>query len=511
VSGSTFEVHRPADGSLLATLPVADATAVSEAVAAARSAQPSWASLNPRDRARRMENLVRVLGRRADDVADVVRSETGKPAAEALTEVVVSVDLLRFYAKKGPGHLRPRRVGSGWMPWKKAWVERVPHGVVGAITPWNYPFIIPMDTVVAALFAGNAVVLKPSELTPLSALLIGELCTEAGLPSDLVRVVTGDGSTGEALIRSGVDRIVFTGSTATGRRVMAAAAETLTPVTLELGGKDPAIVLDDADLDRAVPGVVFGALFNAGQTCLSVERVLVARSRYDEFVRRATELLASLRVGTGVDVDVGPLVSRAQVDVVERHVTQAVAGGARALVGGGRQAPGSSVFLPTLLVHVKPSMDVVSAESFGPLLPVLPFDDDDEAVGLANESRYGLFASVWTRDSTRGIRVARRLHASGVSINDVLSHYAVAGLPMGGVGESGFGRRRGLEGLDEMARTRSMLVDRGGRRREPWWFPYGAGQIRLIRAVLEWRVRRGPAGLLAFARSMARRRERHGA
>jgi acyl-CoA reductase-like NAD-dependent aldehyde dehydrogenase len=510
VSGPTLEVHDPTDGSLLATLPVADATAVSEAVAAARSAQVPWASLDPRDRARSMGHLARVLGRRADDVADVVRRETGKPVAEALTEVVVSADLVRFYAKKAPGHLRPRRVGSGWMPWKKAWVERVPHGVVGAITPWNYPFIIPMDTVIAALFAGNAVVLKPSELTPLSALLIGELCTEAGLPSDLVRVVTGDGSTGAALIRCGVDRMVFTGSTVTGRKVMAAAAEALTPVTLELGGKDPAIVLDDADLDRAVPGVVFGALFNAGQTCLSVERVLVARSRYDEFVRRATELLGSLRVGTGGDIDVGPLVSGAQVDVVERHVTQAVAEGARALVGGGRQAPGSSVFMPTLLVDVNPSMDVVSVESFGPLLPVLPFDGDDEAVALANASRYGLFASVWTRDSARGIRIARRLHASGVSITDVLSHYAVAGLPMGGVGESGFGRRRGLEGLEEMTRTRTMLVDRGGRSREPWWFPYGESQIRLIRAVLEWRVRPGPAGLLAFVRSMVRRRSRHG-
>jgi acyl-CoA reductase-like NAD-dependent aldehyde dehydrogenase len=506
VSGPTFEVRSPADDSLLATLPVADAGTVSEAVAAARSAQASWASLDPGDRVPPMEDLVRVLGRRAGEVADVVRSETGKPLPEALTEVVVSVDLLRFYAKKAPGHLRPRRVGSGWMPWKKAWVERVPYGVVGAITPWNYPFIIPMDTVAAGLFTGNAVVLKPSEITPLSALLIGELCAEAGLPSDLVRVVTGDGSTGEALTRSGIDRIVFTGSTATGRRVMTAAADTLTPVTLELGGKDPAIVLDDADLDRAVPGVVFGALFNAGQTCLSVERVLVARPRYDEFVRRATELLSSLRVGTGAEADVGPLISGAQADVVERHVTQAVAAGARALVGGGRQAPGSSIFLPTLLVDVTPSMDVVAAESFGPLLPVLPFEDDDEAVALANASRYGLFASVWTRDSARGIRLARRLHASGVSINDVLSHYALAGLPMGGMGDSGFGRRRGLEGLEEMTRTRTMLVDRAGRRREPWWFPYGEGQMRLIQAVLEWRVRRGPAGLLAFVRSMMRRR-----
>jgi acyl-CoA reductase-like NAD-dependent aldehyde dehydrogenase len=507
---TTFEVRSPLDGSRLADVPIYDAPAVAEAVARARAAQPAWAALGARARARRMEALAGVLRRRSDEIAQVVRKETGKPFGEALTEVAVSADLIRFYAQVAPDHLGPRRVGTGWMPWKKAWVEREPHGVVGAIAPWNYPFILVMDCVSPALFAGNAVVVKPSEFTPLSALLVRDLCRDAGLPAELVEVATGDGRTGEALVRAGVDRIVFTGSTSAGRKVMAAAADTLTPVTLELGGKDPAIVLEDADLERAVPGVVFGALFNAGQTCLSVERVLVARRIQDDFVRRATALVATLRIGTGPDADVGPMVTAAQAAIVERHVSAAVAGGARVVTGGHRQAPGSGVYLPTILVDVDPSMDIWSRESFGPLLPVVPFDSDDEAVRMANAGGYGLFASVWTQDRDRGLRMARRLRAGGVSINDVLSHYAVPGLPMGGVGQSGFGRRRGIEGLEEMCRTRTLLVDRLGRAREPWWYPYTAAQTRLTRAVLEWRTRRGPGGLIAFVRGLSRKRDGHG-
>jgi acyl-CoA reductase-like NAD-dependent aldehyde dehydrogenase len=505
VSATTYDVRRPADGSLLATLPVQGAAAVAEAVAAARRAQTSWAALGAERRAGRLAALGGVLRRRCDDIARSVRGETGKPMAEAITEVLVSADLVRFYTDEAPRHLRPRRVSPGWMPWKKAWVEREPHGVIGAITPWNYPFILAMDCVSPALFAGNGVVLKPSEFTPLTTLLIPDLCREAGLPDDLVRVVTGDGRTGEALVRSAVDRVVFTGSSATGRKIMAVAAETLKPVTLELGGKDPAIVLEDADLERAVAGVAFGALFNAGQTCLSIERVLVARPVYDDFVRRTEALVSSLTAGTGPEADVGPIVTPAQLAIIERHVAEAVAQGARVLTGGALQSPGSRVYLPTVLVDVDPAMAVMSQESFGPLLPILPFEDEDDAVRKANAGGYGLFASVWTRDRARGLRLGRKLRAGGVSINDVLSHYAVPGLPIGGVGDSGFGKRRGLEGLEEMCRTRTLLADRGGRSREPWWYPYSAPQTRLIRAVLEWRTRRGPAGWMAFVRGLLRR------
>jgi len=470
--------------------PVQGEEEVRAAVARARAAQRAWGALAAVDRARRLAELGRVLGRRADEIAQRIRMETGKPEAEALAEIVVSADLIRFYRRAAPRRLERRRVGSGWLLGKTATVEREPYGVIGAITPWNYPLVLVMDAVSPALFAGNAIVIKPSEHTTGTAELVPDLCRDAGLPTSLVEVVTGDGTTGAALIRSGVDRIMFTGSTATGRKVMAAAAETLTPVTLELGGKDPALVLEDADLERAARGVVYGAFFNAGQTCISIERAYVVRSVYDRFVSRVRELVEELRVGTGPEADVGPIVTEAQLSVVERHVREALDGGGRALTGGRRLEPGSSVFLPTMLVDVDPSSPVLREESFGPLLPVIPVDDADEAVRHVNALGYGLFASVWTGNRKRGLEIARRLRAGGVSVNDVLSHYAVPGLPMGGVGESGFGRRRGLEALDEMSRTRTLLADRVGLKRELWWFPYSERGSRFIRALLDWRTGR---------------------
>ncbi|GMV06057.1 MAG: aldehyde dehydrogenase [Gemmatimonadota bacterium] len=501
MSGRTFEVRSPADGSVLATLPVHGAGEVRAAVARARAAQAPWAALGPGERARRMGRLARVLADRGDDLAASVRRETGKPLTEALAEVVVSVDLIRFYRRVAPRLLASRRVGTWWLLSKSGRVDREPHGVVAGITPWNYPLIMALDCITPALFAGNGVVLKPSEFTPLTTLLLPGVLEEAGLPAGLVQVVTGDGSTGDALVRAGVDRVVFTGSTATGRKVMAAAAETLTPVTLELGGKDPAIVLEDADLDRAARGVVFGGFFNAGQTCISVERVYVVRSVYEPFVERVADLARSLRAGVGDDADVGPIITPPQRALIVRQLSDALAKGARAVVGGAPADPRSAVVPPTVLVDVTDDMEVLRAETFGPVLPVVAVADEDEAVRRANATAYGLFASVWTGDRRRGLRVARRLRAGGVSVNDVLSHYGVPSLPMGGVGESGFGRRRGVEALEEMTRTRTLLTDRTGMRRELWWFPYSPSSDRLMKAVLEWRGRGGLAGVLGAVRA----------
>jgi acyl-CoA reductase-like NAD-dependent aldehyde dehydrogenase len=371
--------------------------------------------------------------------------------------------------------------------------------------PWNYPFIMVMDLLSPALFAGNALVVKPSEYTPWTAQLLPELFAEAGFPEGLVQVVTGDGSTGAALIGAGVNRVVFTGSTATGRKVGAAAGEALVPVTLELGGKDPAVVLEDADLDRAAVGVAYAAFFNAGQTCLSVERALVVDSVYDAFVEKACAYAETLRVGTGPDRDVGPMVTPEQLAIVERQVRDAVEKGAKALTGGRKAPEGGQLYMPTVLVDVDDSMAIMKEETFGPILPIVRVADEEHAVAEANSLGYGLFGSVWTGDTERGLRVARRIRAGGVSVNDSLSHYAVPGLPVGGVGESGFGNRRGVEGLDEMSRVRTVLVHRWGPRRELWWFPYTAGKMRLFRALLDWRSSPGPAGLFAAAKRLLSR------
>jgi acyl-CoA reductase-like NAD-dependent aldehyde dehydrogenase len=487
----------PATGEILREFQCASEAEVRAAVGRARAAQPAWNGLGLRKRIAVLRNFQRRLYEKKSEIATAITREAGKPYAEALvTEVLVVLDATRFLIENAYRLLGDEAVPHGNLATKlkSGQLIREPYGVVGIISPWNYPFSIPATETLAALVTGNTLVLKPSELTSLVALELQSLLHAAGVPQDVFQVVIGDGAAGSALAHSSIEKLVFTGSVATGKRIAMMAAERLLPVVLELGGKDPMLVLDDADVDVASSAAVWGAFVNAGQACLSVERCYVHRSLYEKFLNACVEKTKKLRVGDGMDpqTDLGPMIHERQLRIVESHLEDAKVRGARVLAGGAwLNEVGANFYAPTVLADATHEMRVMREETFGPLLPVMAFDDDDEAVRLANDSEYGLAASVWTRDRMRGERLARRIQAGTVMVNDVISCFGISEAPHGGVKASGVGRTHGRFGLEEMVRLKYVDSDRVPGMMKVWWYGYGESFRRQMSGFLDMQFARG--------------------
>lgn len=452
----------------------------------ARAAQAAWGEAPVAERCAVLRRLRVWLLDHADEVIATVISETGKTWEDGLfAEVAYTSQAAGFWARRAPGWLADRRLraSSPAVIGRRSIVRYEPHGLVGVVAPWNYPLSNALGDCLPALVAGNAVLLKPSEETPLTALLAQRALRECGLPQDVLLVATGRGETGAAVVDE-VDMVMFTGSTRTGRTIGVRCGERLIPCSLELGGKDPMIVLADADLDRAANAAVYYGMFNAGQTCISVERVYVEDAAHDAFVDRVVSRVQALRVGDGHGgpgtVDVGSLTFPPQRALVEAHVRDAQQRGARVLVGGRSGPAGGLFYEPTVLVDVDHTMRCMREETFGPTLPIMRVADEDEAIRLANDSPYGLAASVFTRDAARGERIARRLQAGSVAVNDALVFYAAMALPMGGWKESGVGVRHGAEGLRKYCRSQSLVVAGRLPSRDPHMFPNRRRRSRLL-------------------------------
>ena len=456
--GASFDSLNPATGAVVASFAVCTAEEVRAAVQRARPAAAWWHELGFDGRKRRLRAWRCVIASRIDEFAELIHRENGKPIFDAVGEISIAVEHLDWAAGAAAKTLGRRRVGSGLLAMNHAAsIEYLPYGVVGVIGPWNYPVHTPLGSISYALAAGNAVVFKPSEFTPAIGAWLVDSFAEVVPEHPVLSLVTGFGETGNALCRAGVDKLAFTGSTATGKKVMAACADLLTPVVIECGGKDALIVATDADLDAAAEATVWGGLSNAGQTCAGVERVYAVAAVYDEFVAKVVARAQRVHGGPEDAADYGPITMPGQIDVIRAHIADALANGARAVVGGADSVQPPFV-QPVVLVDVPESSAAVREETFGPTITVAKVRDEDEAVARANDSRYGLGAAVFS--SAHGREIAEKLSAGCVSINSAISFAMVPELPFGGVRDSGFGRIHGEDGLREFAWPRSVTMVR---------------------------------------------------
>jgi acyl-CoA reductase-like NAD-dependent aldehyde dehydrogenase len=499
---SKLEVHNPANGSVVGVVPDMSADEVAQLAAGLRAAQPEWDALGPDGRARHLRDWLDWIVDNQEDILGLVHREAGKSWGDAQIELLVCMEVVNYYTKHGAEFLadETRRPHGPASITKDLRIRYRPYQLAGIITPWNYPLGMPMLDVPQALMAGAAVLTKPSEETPLAwAEVVRGWNEEIGAPP-VLGCATGRGGTGAAVVDA-VDMVQFTGSTATGRRIGVRCAERLIPFSLELGGKDAMIVLSDAPVERTVGGAIWGGLFNSGQSCVAVERIYVEEPLYDEFTSRLVGEVNKLRQGHDAQgsfsTDIGALANENQMAIVERHVADAVAKGARVLTGGERSEPGL-FYPPTVLVDVDHTMSCMREETFGPLLPIMKVASEDEAIALANDTNYGLGASVWTTSKKRGERVGRRIEAGGVNVNNAMIHVFQFPLPMGGWKESGMGHRMGgPDGIRKYCRQQAFVSEKVNLKSETHWYPYSKRKAGITARVLrliemhDWRRRLG--------------------
>src|SRR5438067_3253942 len=496
-TGEGIAVENPATGETIATVPDLSAAAIAEMAAKGRAAQQAWEAFGFEGRARVLLRAQKWLMDNQAQVIETIVSETGKTYEDAtFAEISYGGGAFGFWAKQAPVYLGDERVKSSQVLVKgKKLILRVrPLGLIGVIGPWNYPLTNSFGDCIPALMAGNSVILKPSEITPLTSLLMAEGLRECGLPENVLQIATGRGETGAALVEH-VDMIMFTGSTRTGRKVAETAARRLIPCSLELGGKDPMIVLSDADLERAANFAAYYSMQNAGQTCISIERADVEEPIYDDFVAKVSDKVRALRVGKPDgygSVEVGAITFPPQLDTIKDHVADAVQKGARVLTGG-QELPGTGRFYePTVLVDVDHTMKIMTEETFGPTLPIMKVKDAEEAVRLANDTPYGLASSVFTKDTRRGENIARRIEAGATTVNDAMINYAALELPMGGAKASGLGSRHGAGGLRKYSSQQSIVITpRLALKREPHMYPYKGRTSRLLARFFKFLYGRG--------------------
>ena len=487
----------PATGEEVGRAPQTSASDVQDAVARSREAFHKWKTTSFRERRALVMRAREVILTDMDEIAQLISAESGKPFGEAIAmEISPVLDLMQYFARRAQRILKPRRINIGLYATLGRYSKIVYHplGVVGIIPAWNYPFSIPLGETVMALMAGNSVVIKPSELTPLTGLKIEEIFERAGAPRDLVRVVTGDGRTGAALVDAAPDKIMFTGSVATGKKIAKAAARNLTSVVFELGGKDPMIVFDDANLELAAGAAVWGAFCNSGQSCSSVERLYVQEGVAERLTKLIVEKTSELKQGPGdaEDISIGAMSSERQIKIVEDHVDEFRRAGAKIETGGKRAdesvppaVAGGLIqnlfYEPTVITGATNDMHPMQEETFGPTLPIATFKTEDEAIRLANDSEFGLTASVWTRDYDKGRRVAEKIEAGSVCVNEVLYTHGIGQTPWGGFKNSGRGRTHGHEGLMELVQPQHIHVNRIAILPDAWWMPYSSTAVETFR------------------------------